>query len=123
MHPYTDMVRQTAYDIHHYLAHGHLEKIYENALFHRLRKQGIPCERQKPIRVTDEDGTLLGTLIPDLVVDGGLLVEIKAVQTLHAHHIAQLLGYLRAGEIKEGLLINFGHPTFQIRKFIQKSSP
>src|SRR5439155_7966646 len=49
-------VRQTAYDIHLYHAHGHLEKVYENALAHRLRKAGLDVKQQYPIKVFDEDG-------------------------------------------------------------------
>jgi GxxExxY protein len=54
-----DQVRQTAYDIHVYHGHGHLEIVYENALAHRLRKAGLGVKQQHPIKVYDEDGTLL----------------------------------------------------------------
>jgi GxxExxY protein len=54
-----DRVRQTAYAIHLYLGHGHLEKVYENALTHRLRKLGLEVKQQYPLNVYDEDGTLL----------------------------------------------------------------
>ena len=55
-----DLVRQTAYDIHLYHGHGHLEKVYENALVHWLRKLGLDVKQQCPLKVFDEDGTLLG---------------------------------------------------------------
>ena len=58
MKTFCDQVRQTAYDIHVY--HGHLEKVYENALAHRLRKAGLDVKQQHPINVYDEDGTLIG---------------------------------------------------------------
>ena len=54
----SDLVRQTAYDIPVYHAHGHLAKVYENALAHRLRKAGLDVKQQHPINVYDEDGTL-----------------------------------------------------------------
>ena len=64
-----DVVRETAYEIHRYLAHGHLEKIYESALVHRLRKRGIFVEPQHPLIVHDEDGTVLGDYFADMLVD------------------------------------------------------
>src|SRR5438309_79885 len=56
----TDQVRQTAYDIHVYHGHGHLEKVYENALVNRLRKAGLDVKQQHPIQVYDKDGTMIG---------------------------------------------------------------
>ena len=113
-----DVIRQTSYEIHKYLRSGHREKIYENALAHRLRKLGIELAQQQRIRVFDEDGTLLGDLTADLLVEDRLICEIKSVRCLIDEHIAQLLGYLRASRIEHGLLINFGGPKLQIRKFI-----
>ena len=77
-------VRQTAYDIHVYHAHGHLEKGYENALAHRLRKAGLDVRQQHPVEVFDEDGTLIGDYFADLVVEGVLIVELKTAKTLEA---------------------------------------
>ncbi|MBN1675833.1 MAG: GxxExxY protein [Kiritimatiellae bacterium] len=112
-----DVVRQTAYDIHCYHGHGHLEKVYENALAHRLRKAGIQVEQQRPLKVYDEDGTLIGDYYADLFVDNRLIVELKACKTIVAEHIAQILGYLRAAKQEHGLLINFGSGRFQIKKY------
>ena len=58
-----DHVRETAFDLHCYHRHGHLEKIYENGLAHRLRKSGIVAVAQHPLAVLDEDGTPLGVLL------------------------------------------------------------
>ncbi|MDA7877629.1 GxxExxY protein [Akkermansiaceae bacterium] len=111
-------VRQTAYDLHIYFRHGHLEKVYENGLAHRLRKQSLTVEQQTAIQVTDEDGTILGNFIADLYVENRLIVELKACKALAGEHIAQVLGYLRASGKKHGLLINFGAPVFEIKKLI-----
>src|ERR1035438_42976 len=89
-----DQIRETAFAIHCYHRHGHLEKIYQNALVHRLTKQGLRVEAEKPLNVYDEDGTLLGEFFADLVVEGKLLIELKAVGTLVGEHVAQVLGYL-----------------------------
>ena len=113
-----DLIRETSFSIHRFLRCGHLEKIYENALVHRLRKKGLDIRQQHPIKVHDEDGTLLGDYYADIFAENQLIVEIKACKTLAPEHTAQLLGYLRATNIKHGLLINFGAPKFQIRKFI-----
>ena len=117
-----DQIRETAYAIHCYHRHGHLEphrrKIYQNALVHRLQKQGLKVESQKPLNVYDEDGTLLGEFFADLIVEGKLLIELKAVSMLLDEHVAQVLGYLRSSRIEDGLLINFGSSKLQIRKYI-----
>ena len=113
-----NVVRQTSFDIHHFLRSGHREQIYENALVHRLAKQGIRVEQQPKIPVFDEDGTLLGRLTADLFVESQVICEIKSVRTLVDEHTAQLLGYLRASRIKHGLLINFGAPRLEIKKYI-----
>jgi GxxExxY protein len=113
-----DVIRETSFEIHKYLRSGHLEKIYENALAHRLRKQGFHVKQQDPLKVFDEDGTVLGLLKADLFVDKRLICEIKGCSTLVDEHVAQLLGYLRASRIEHGLLINFGGPRLQIKKYI-----
>jgi GxxExxY protein len=112
-----DKVRQTAYEIYLYLRHGHLEKVYENALAHRLIKVGIDARQQHPLNVWDEDGTAIGEYFADLLVERILVVEIKAAKSLAVEHEAQVLGYLRSAKLEHGLLINFGAPKFQIRKF------
>jgi len=113
----SDQIRAISYDLHRYLRHGHLEKVYENGLAHRLRKAGMKVEQQYPLMVYDEDGTVLGEYFVDLFVESKLIVELKACKALAPEHTAQLLGYLRACQIEHGLLINFGAPKFQIRKY------
>ena len=113
-----DVIRETSYAIYNYLRNGHREQIYENALAHRLSKLGITVEQQSELRVYDEDGTLLGHLRADLLIENKLICEIKGVRGLIDEHTAQLLGYLRASRIEHGLLINFGGPRLEIRKFI-----
>ncbi len=113
-----DLVRETAYAIHVYHGHGHLEKVYENALAHRLRKAGLTVQQQYPLKVYDEDGTPLGEYFADLLVDGRLIVELKACRTLADEHAAQILGYLKSARIEDGLLINFGSYRFQIKKYV-----
>ena len=113
-----DQIRQTAFQIHAFLGPGHLEKVYENALTHRLRKAGLKANQQQVIKVFDEDGTLIGDYLADLVVEDILILELKAAKNLAPEHEAQILGYLKASRFEHGLLVNFGAPKFEIRKFI-----
>jgi len=119
----TNQVRQTAYDIHAYHGHGHLEKVYENALAHRLRKAGLDVRVQHPIKVHDEDGTLIGDYLADLFVERSLIIELKTAKTLAPEHEAQVLCYLKSARLSHGLLINFGSYKFEIRKFIWSETP
>ena len=112
-----DTVRQTSFELHCYLKQGHLEKVCENGLAHRLRKKGIAVEQQVALEVYDEDETVLGAYIADMIVEEVLLVELKACRTLAEEHVAQLLGYLRACRIEHGLIVNFGAPKPQIKKY------
>jgi GxxExxY protein len=113
-----DVVRQTGFELRQYLGSGHLEKVYENGLAHRLRKLGIRVETQVPIKVFDEDGTLLGEYFADLLIEGVLIVELKACRTTIDEHVAQLLGYLCATRIEHGLLVNFGGRKYEIKKYV-----
>jgi len=113
-----DIVRETSFAIHRYHRHGHIEKIYENALFHRLWKQGLEVRQQHPLKVFDEDGTLLGEFFADLFVENLLIVELKAVRAIVDEHVAQILGYLRSARMETGLLINFGSPILHVKKYL-----
>ncbi|RKX41780.1 MAG: GxxExxY protein [Verrucomicrobia bacterium] len=117
-----DQVRETAYAIHKYHGTGHLEKVYENALVHRLRKAGLEVKQQHPLKVYDEDGTEIGDYYADLIVEGMLIIELKACKAFAEEHKAQIIGYLRSADIEHGLLINFGSFTFQIQKFVLAKS-
>ena len=101
-------VRQISYDIHVYHGHGHFEKVYENALAHRLRQAGLDVRQQYPIQVYDEEGTLIGDYYADLLVEGWLIVELKTAKAPADEHSAQVLGYLKSANPEHGLLINFG---------------
>ena len=117
-----DQIRETSYSLHRYLRHGHLEKVYENGLAHRLRKAGLHVMQQHQIKVFDEDRTVLGDYFADLLVEKELIVELKACNALSSEHVAQLLGYMRACRMEHGLLINFGAPKLQIKKYALSDS-
>lgn len=113
-----DLVRQTAYKVHEFHGHGHLEKVYENALANRLRKVQLEVKQQHPVKVFDEDGALIGDYVADLLIQNLLIVELKTAKAIAPEHEAQILGYLKSSRLEHGLLINFGSYKFQIRKFI-----
>ena len=116
-----DLVRETSFAIHQYHRHGHLEKIYENALAHRLGKTGFSVQHQHPIQVFDEDGTILGDACADLIIERRIVVKLKAVKSIADEHVAQLLGYLRSSRMEHGLLINFGAPVLFVKKFVMSN--
>lgn len=78
-------------------------------------------EQQYPLRVYDEDGTVLGEYFADLFIEGKLLVELKATNAVAKEHVAQILGYLRSSQIETGLLINFGAPVLHVKKYLMSS--
>lgn len=112
------MYARPAYEIHVYHGHGHLEKVYENALANRLSKKGVKVAQQESITVLDEDKTILGEYIADLLIEDVLIVELKAAKALAPEHEAQILGYLKSTGVVHGLLVNFGSCKFEIRKYI-----
>ena len=113
-----DIVRETSFAIHKYHRNGHLEKVYENALAHRLKKLGLKVEQQHPLTVYDEDGTVLGDYYADLFIEGCLIVELKACKRTTDEHVSQLLGYLKSARIHDGLLINFGESKLFVKKYV-----
>jgi len=104
-----------AMKVHRILGSGFLEAVYANALAHELKMQGIGFEREQPLTVT-YGGAVVGNYIADLVVDGALIVEIKAILALSKVHEAQLVNYLAATGIETGLLLNFGGASLEFRR-------
>ncbi len=114
----SDIIRQTSFELHTYLKHGHMEKVYENGLMNRLLNVGLSVESQYPIKVYDEDGAELGNYYADLLVENTIIIEIKACRSLTEEHTAQILGYIKATDYEHGILVNFGSPKLQIKKYI-----
>ena len=105
------------YTVYNTLGYGFLEKVYENALIHELKKRGLRVQQQMPIHVY-YDGELVGEYFADLLVEDKVILELKAAEDIAAQHKAQLLNYLKATEIEVGLLLNFGpEPKFARKIF------
>ena len=111
----TETVIRCAFAVSNTLGCGFLEKVYENALAHELRKAGLNAEQQHGITVC-YDGVVVGEYAADLLIDGVLLVELKAVKELDDIHLAQCLNYLRATDLRLCLLMNFGKPKLEVRR-------
>ena len=116
---YGDITRSIigcAFDVINELGHGFLESVYENALMIVLDSSGFSVESQKAINVRFR-GRSVGVYYADLIVEDKVLVELKAVSNLMPVHYAQVINYLNATGIEVGLLINFGSPRLQYKRF------
>jgi GxxExxY protein len=110
----TEKIIGCAYRVSNNLGIGFVEKVYENAHAHEMRKDGLRVVQQHPIKVV-YDVIIVGEFFVDLLVEDRVLVELKAVSELTSEHLAQALNYLRASRLPTCLLINFGKPRIQIR--------
>jgi len=113
----TEKIIGCAYTVGNTLGCGFLEKLYENALTLELRKAGLKTVQQHGIQVR-YDGIIIGEYVADLLVEGIVLVELKAVKALDDIHAAQCLNYLKATGIQICLLINFGRPRVEVKRLI-----
>ncbi len=108
-------VMQCSKNIRSHLGPGFLETVYKNAMLVELRKQGLAYQVEMPINVYYED-VLVGEFKADIVVEDMLILELKAVNSLHMAHEVQLVNYLTATGIDNGLLINFGSEELQFKR-------
>lgn len=110
----TEKIIGAFFRVHKRLGYGFSESVYENALALELAKLGLEVESQRPITVY-YDGQPVGDYFADLVVDGVVILELKAARHLLDEHEAQLLNYLKATTIEVGLVLNFG-PKAEFRR-------
>ncbi len=106
-----------AMEVHRVLGPGFLEQVYQAALEHELNLRAIPFVSQQPIRVPYK-GALIADYYLDLVVDGKIGVELKAIGQLSAVHEAQVLSYLKASGLQLGLLFNFGEESLRFKRIV-----
>ena len=119
--PLTSRIIGCAYRVANELGSGFLEKVYENALAHELRKAGLNVVQQFGI-VVHYDDVIVGDYVADLLVNNQVLIELKACKDLDDVHLAQCLNYLKATGQKVCLLMNFGRPKLQIRRLMMDRS-
>ena len=111
----TDVIINAFYKVFNVLGYGFLEKVYENALKYELESRGLMVEAQKLISVSYQN-KVVGNYTADLIVDGKVLIELKAAESLRIEHYHQLTNYLKATSIEVGLLVNFGKEP-EVRRF------
>ena len=108
-----------SYTVANCLGQGFLEKVYENALAVELRNLGLSVDQQKALEVRYQ-GVVVGDYVADMLVEGSVLVELKAVKQFDEVHLAQCLNYLKATGLKVCLLLNFGTPSVQVKRVVSK---
>ena len=118
MNQITDKVIGCAFTVGNKLGCGFLEKVYEKALVYELRKSGLRVKQQFEINIY-YDGIIVGEYAADLLVEGCVLVELKALRTMGDKEIAQCLNYLKATKLTLCLLINFGNPRVEVKRIAQ----
>lgn len=117
-HPLNDLSERVigcAFTVQNVLGVGFLEKVYENALAHELRNNGLAATQRLGITIR-YGNTVVGQYFADLLVEGRLLIELKAVKALDNSHRAQCINYLKATGLPLCLLLNFGKPRLEIRR-------
>ena len=113
----TEEVIGAAYQVANVLGCGFLEKVYENALAIELRKRGREVLQQYAVEIR-YDNEIVGIYQADMIVDGTVIVELKALPGIERIHRAQCLNYLRVTGIAVGLVINFGRPRIEVQRVI-----
>jgi GxxExxY protein len=111
----TEAIIGAAMKVHRKLGPGFLESVYQKALAYELHKQGLRVECEKPIQVI-YDGVAVGDFAADMLVEGSVMIEIKAAQALNPAHEVQLVNYLTATGVEIGLLLNFGADKLEFKR-------
>ena len=110
-----------AFAVSNVLGVGFLEKVYEKALVHELRKAGLTVTQQHGMTVK-YDGVIVGEYVADILVEHSVLVELKHARAIDEVYLAQCLNYLRAANLPLCLLINFGKPRVEVRRISLRSA-
>lgn len=116
-HELTQRILKAAFEVSNGLGVGFLEKVYSNSLMIELRQMGLGCEQEVALEVKYK-GVVVGNYFADVIVERRVLVELKACASLESVHEAQILNYLKATGIRVGLLLNFGKPKLEYRRFV-----
>jgi GxxExxY protein len=112
----TQAIIGCAFEVINELGAGFLESVYEKALLLALREKGFSAISQHPAKVMFR-GECIGDFYADLFVEGKVVVELKAVKSIVPEHQAQVINYLHATGIEVGLLLNFGNPKLEYKRF------
>ena len=111
----TEKIIKSYFKVYNTLGYGFLEKVYENAMAIELRKNGLEVKCQHPITVLYES-EIVGEYFADIIINGIVVIELKAAKEISEEHECQLINYLKATNIELGLLMNFGKDAEYKRK-------
>lgn len=104
-----------AYAVSNFLGCGFLEKVYENALVHEMRKGGLHVEKQVALQVF-YDGVVVGNYFADVIVENTIILELKVAEAIEKSHMSQALNYLNATGLPLCLILNFGTPKLGVKR-------
>ena len=112
----TQTILSACFEVSNELGSGFLESVYEKALLIALKNRDLYVEAQVPLKVRFH-GQVVGEFFADIVVERTVILELKAAKALTSEHVAQILNYLKATGKEVGLLVNFGNPKLEVRRF------
>lgn len=115
----TKKILEACFEVSNELGIGYLESVYEKSLLIALRQKGLKAENQVPLQVKFR-GEIVGDFYIDILVEEKVLLELKVASGLSKENYAQTINYLKSTDIEVGLLINFGNPKIEYRRFNNK---
>jgi GxxExxY protein len=116
----TGKILHACFEVSKELGTGFLESVYEKALLIALRQKDLNAQSQTPLKVKFR-GIIVGEFFADIMVENVVLIELKATTGLAKEHFAQIINYLNATKIDVGLLVNFGKPKLEYKRFYRKA--
>jgi GxxExxY protein len=121
----TREIVDATFQLHSRLGPGLLESVYETLLASSLERRGLSAQRQVPVSFEFDGIRLQDGFRVDLLVEGQIVLELKSMEKVTPIHAKQLLTYLRLMDLRVGLLINFGAPTFKegLRRIVNRHQP
>jgi len=114
----TEKIIGCAYKVYNQMGSGFLESVYEKCMMIKLKSLGLDAEAQKPIKVYYDD-VIVGEFMADIIVNGSIILELKAIRKINKIHEVQLVNYLVATGQSLGLLLNFGDEKVEVKRKVK----
>ena len=113
----TEKIIGACFEVSNELGAGFLESVYQKALQIALSQKNMRVEIQSPLKVLFR-GQVVGDFYADMIIEDSVIVELKVAKALSSEHEAQLMNYLKATKMRVGLLVNFGKPKLEWKRFV-----